>query len=72
MNKFWELLKENIIQAIVTISLTGTVIYLEIAGREISDTLNNAFLLALGFYFGSKVTLAGVKLIEKYSGGKGK
>ena len=70
MQKFWELLQESVIvQGVVTLGLTGVVIYMEVTGKEISGTLNNAFLLALGFYFGSKVTLASAQ-IARLLGGK--
>lgn len=55
MDKFWELLKESVIvQGILTLALTGAVIYLTCTGQEIPGLLADAFLLVMGFYFGSK------------------
>ena len=55
MQNFWKLLEESIIvQGLVTLSLVGAVIYLSVLGKEIPELLNNATMLALGFYFGTK------------------
>jgi biotin transporter BioY len=43
-----------IVQALVTLSLVGAVIYCTVAGRPVPDSLQSAMMLALGFYFGSK------------------
>ena len=59
MDKFWSLLKESVIlQAILTVSIWGAVIYLIIAGQPVPDILNMAANLVLGFYFGSKLALS--------------
>lgn len=59
MTKFWELLEESVIvQALVTLALTGAVVYLAVAGREIPAALLNMTLVALGYYFGSKAQLS--------------
>ena len=55
MNGFWQALREStILQALMTIGLLGTICYLYIAGRQVPQELSGAFLIILGFYFGSK------------------
>jgi len=55
MDQFWTLLKESVIvQGVLTLSLAGAVIYLACVQQPIPDLLSSAFLLAIGFYFGSK------------------
>lgn len=55
MATFWKLLQESvIIQGVLTLALAGAVIYLSVVGQPVSDLLSSAFLLAIGFYFGSK------------------
>lgn len=44
------------VQAIVTVALTGAVIYVAIAKIEASEYLVNGWMLALGYYFGSKAS----------------
>lgn len=59
MEKFWDLLKESVIvQGVLTLALAGAVIYLCVIGQSVPDLLANAFLLVIGFYFGSKVQQA--------------
>ena len=55
MDGFWQALREStILQALMTIGLLGTIIYLYIMERPVPQELTSAFLLILGFYFGSK------------------
>jgi len=55
MATFWKLLQESvIIQGTLTLALAGAVIYLSVVGQPVPDLLSSAFLLAIGFYFGSK------------------
>ena len=52
---FYQLFKENtIIQAVMALALGATLCYLAIVGREPPDYLVTAFMLILGFFFGSK------------------
>lgn len=44
-----------IVQAIVTLALVFAVVYLALTQAPISDLLADLTLLALGFYFGSRV-----------------
>lgn len=56
MPGFWELLKSSVlVQAIITLVLLLTIVYMYIVGLEVPDTLSAAFMAVLGFYFGSKV-----------------
>ena len=58
MAKFWELLEESVlIQALMTLAILGAILYLVVQGKPVPDILTNAFLLILGFYFGSKSTV---------------
>jgi len=59
MSKFWQLLEESVIvQALVTLALTGSVVYLTVSGQAVPDSLLNLTLVALGYYFGSKTQLS--------------
>ena len=56
MSKFWELMERSVIvQALITFSLIGVVIYLVATGQEVPDLISSLTLLVVGFYFGSKV-----------------
>lgn len=56
VNKLWELLGTSVlIQAAITLALLITICYMYIVGTEVPDPLWNAFMVILGFYFGSKV-----------------
>lgn len=62
MAKFWELFAESvIIQALMALILLGVISYLYVVGQEVPDTLVNAFMIILGFYFGGKTQMAVVK-----------
>lgn len=59
MQTFWTLLKESVIlQAVLTLSVWGAVLYLAVTRQPIPDILSMAANLVLGFYFGSKLSLA--------------
>ena len=56
MDRFWDLLKESvIIQGILVITIVGLIGYLLVTGQEVPDQLWQAFMLILGFFFGSKL-----------------
>ena len=56
VNRFWDLLKESVIgQLTIVIIVLGLIAYLLISGREVPDQLWQAFMLILGFFFGSKL-----------------
>lgn len=44
-----------IVQSILTLGVIGSVIYLAVAGREVSSILQDMAYLIGGFWFGSKV-----------------
>jgi len=55
MDTFWALFKESvIIQALMALTLLGTICYLTIIQVPVPDLIAQAFVLILGFYFGSK------------------
>jgi len=59
MNEFWKLLKESVIlQALLTLSVWGVLLYLVVVGKPVPDILSMAANLVLGFYFGSKLALS--------------
>lgn len=59
MATFWRLLEQSVIvQALVTLALTGSVVYLAVTGQEIPTALLNMSLVSLGYYFGSKAQLS--------------
>ena len=56
MTNFWALVERSIIiQGLITLTLLGVIIYLTVSGQEVPETIQGAFLVVLGFYFGSKV-----------------
>ena len=59
MDKFWDLLKESVIgQLTIVVMVIGLIGYLLITGQEVPDQLWQAFMLILGFFFGSKLQQA--------------
>lgn len=57
-NKFLDLLQQSVItQGILTIGVTGTWLYLHIAGQPVPPELNQIVGLVVGFYFGGKAVL---------------
>jgi hypothetical protein len=66
MAKFWELFAESVvIQAAMALILLGVISYLYVVGQEVPDTLVNAFMIILGFYFGGKTQLSAIRRREK-------
>ena len=66
MSKFWELFAESvIIQALMALILLCTICYLYILALPVPDTLVNAFMVILGFYFGGKTVVTATKLVAK-------
>jgi len=56
VDKFWELFQESVIvQACLALVLLITICYMYATGQEVPDALMNAFMVILGYYFGSKV-----------------
>ena len=56
MDKFWDLLDRSVIvQGVTTLVLVGACVYLCVVGQPIPELLGDATMLALGFYFGTKV-----------------
>ena len=59
MDKFWDLLRESVIvQGILVIMIVGLIAYLLVMKQEVPEQLWDAFLLILGFFFGSKLRQA--------------
>lgn len=55
MDKFWELFKESvIIQALIALTLIGTISCLLLTNREVPTEVISLFSVILGYYFGSK------------------
>ena len=55
MDNFWSLLREStILQAMLTIGLWGTIIYMAVCGLEIPEILTAGGYSILGFWFGTK------------------
>lgn len=66
MTNFWSLLKESVIvQGLITLLLTGVILYMYVTGMSVPQELVSAFMLVLGFYFGSKVTASAYGLQKK-------
>ena len=66
MTKFWELMERSVIlQAVITLSLIGLIIYLVVAGQEVPDLVEGLTLLVVGFYFGSKVENVSTRQVVK-------
>jgi hypothetical protein len=59
MDKFWDLFQQSVIvQSLVTLILVGTLCYMFATGAAIPDLLAQVTLLVIGFWFGSKASLA--------------
>jgi len=55
MTTFWELLKQSVIvQALITLILTGVIAYMYIAQIAIPNELFTIYGIVVGYYFGSK------------------
>lgn len=53
---FWTAFKNStILQAVLTIMIWASIIYLVVTGQTVPPELNLAGTAVLGFYFGSKV-----------------
>ena len=53
---FWELMRQSVIvQALLTLFIWVTILYLYATGKVVPDTLLFAGSTILGFYFGAKV-----------------
>ena len=56
---FWELFKQSIImQAVLSTVITTTVCVMYACGREVPIELVSAWMLSLGFFFGTKIQSA--------------
>lgn len=59
MKIFWELFRESVIlQAVLTVGIWGAMIYLVLTSQVIPDIMSQAAYLVLGYYFGSKLSMA--------------
>jgi hypothetical protein len=66
MLKLWELLAESVvIQALLALGLLGGILYLIVEGRQVPDILMNAFMVILGYYFGTKSQQTVIKALKK-------
>jgi hypothetical protein len=56
VDKFWELLNRSVIvQSLITLLFSGTIVYLIVSQMPVPEELWLAFGSILGFYFGTKV-----------------
>lgn len=56
MRGFWELVRESVVmQGLLALGCLGVIGYCTVASKPVPDYLVQAFMLILGFYFGSKV-----------------
>lgn len=68
-DKVIDLLKQSVIvQASITFVFTCVIAYLVIMGKPVPEIVNNAYLLILGFYFGSKSNVQAQATIDKITG----
>lgn len=44
------------VKSLVTLTLTGVMAYLSIAGVEASETFKTIYVMIIGFYFGTQTT----------------
>lgn len=47
------------VKSLVTLTLTGVMAYLSIAGVEASETFKTIYIMIIGFYFGTQTTKKG-------------
>ena len=56
MNKFWELFRSSgVLQFSLALLISATICALYLLGREVPMELTSAWMLVLGYVFGSKV-----------------
>lgn len=68
-DEFYSLLKESVIvQAGITFVFTCVIAYLVVTGKQVPEIVTNAYLLILGFYFGSKSNAQAQTTIDKLIG----
>lgn len=68
MDTFIDLLKSStLIQALITFTMLVTITVLILTNRVVPDILTNAFLLILGYYFGTKSQQALERNIKAFS-----
>lgn len=55
MEKFWELLKENVlVSSVIAVGLVGTSCYMWATGQPLPAALEAALMLVLGYFLGAK------------------
>lgn len=65
--KFLELLEQSVIlQAVLTVLIWGSVVYMILAGKAVPEGLMGAANLVLGFYFGSKMTAVQAQAYKQF------
>lgn len=42
------------VKSLITLALTGTMVYLSVTGAEISETFKTIYIMIIGFYFGTQ------------------
>ena len=56
MNRIFDLLEKGVFTTrLVTAALTATIIYIEVTGGTLSETLRAAWLIIMGFWFNSEI-----------------
>lgn len=62
MKRLFDMMEKGILTTrLVTAALTATVIYVEISGGTLSETLRTAWLIIMGFWFNSEIVKNGSK-----------
>jgi|YNPNPStandDraft_1061719.scaffolds.fasta_scaffold04442_9 uncharacterized membrane protein AbrB (regulator of aidB expression) len=63
-----ELLRQSVlIQALLALLCACAIVYCVVSNLPVPDVMSNAFLLILGFYFGSKVQQSAVDVVARMS-----
>lgn len=71
MNKFWELVETSVIvSGIISLLLVGSVCYLSVIRQPVPDTLNNATMIVVGFFFGKGSVVTVQRAAAKLKRGK--
>ncbi len=62
MSRFWDLFAESVIvQALLTLIVVCSVVYMHIQGQEVSKEMWGLMSLIVGFYFGGKAPAAAAR-----------
>ena len=70
MNKFWSLVETSVIvSGLIALVLIGSMCYLAVTQQEIPNTLSDATMVVVGFFFGKGSQLSIQRVQQRKIGG---